>query len=92
MKQVRNLAEFYKRPLADFFLEKIPKEFRLPDFRNLNLDESNYDDLEPVIRTILTKKSDATNFGGSEKRNSEAFLLLLEQLSLDKTLQNLRKV
>ena len=61
MSQLRKLAEFYKRPLAGFFLQRIPNEFQLPDFRNLNLEKSNYEDIEPVIRSVLTKKSDATN-------------------------------
>ena len=62
MTQLRNAANFFKRPLAGFFLEGIPKEFHVPDFRSLNLDEDNYENLEPIIRSILTKKSDAVNF------------------------------
>lgn len=58
VNQLRKIAEYYKRPLPMFYLDKPPKDLKLPDFRSNK--EIGFDkptgNIQIKIRTIFEKK------------------------------------
>jgi Zn-dependent peptidase ImmA (M78 family) len=57
IKQIRKLSQIYNRPLASFYLEELPEEKTLPDFRTkLNKKILMNRDLHSVLREHEDKK------------------------------------
>ncbi len=68
IKELRKLAQIYNRPLASFYLDELPEEKTLPDFRTkLNKKIDLHNELQTIIREHEDKKRFAEELFNNER-------------------------